>query len=65
MDGKRCFHITVIDMKAALQEKDVALEEKDATIQSLRERMDKLEASVKTNRTVEETFGAPNAEVCC
>ena len=50
--------LTLIDeMKTIVQEKDV-------TIRSLRERVDKLEASVKTDRKVKENFGALNTEVC-
>ena len=50
--------VTLTDeMKTALQENVV-------TIRSLRERVDKLEASVKTDRKVKEMFGALNTEVC-
>ena len=56
---------TLIDeMKTALQEKDMALVGKDVTIQSLRECVDKLEASAKTDAKVKEMFGALNTEVC-
>ena len=57
--------VTLIDeTKTALQEKDTALQENDVTIRSLREHVDKLEASVKTDRKVKEKFGALNTEVC-
>ena len=50
--------VTLIDeMKTALQANDV-------TIQSLRERVNKLEASVNADRKVKGMFGALNTEVC-